>query len=265
MIRRSERSIATGAARMRRPTCCRFRPRRRPGKGAESAAAHISATSSSPIRRPRARRRPRASRSATISPTSPSMDFCICSAMTTRTTATPKRWNSLERRILARLAVPDPYAPRADRKLISPPCLIPTRRAGRLSRPALRANRAIFRCRSPRPIDAARAKASSRALRARCSAGGTARPAPTSRSCSKRPAPAKPASRRKSAPCSRTSWRCASAGSRTSWCRAPTSSPCSRTSRSANWSRCSRRPAIRGSSSTTTRSTIRSAWCTSAT
>ena len=29
--------------------------------------------------------------------------------------------------------------------------------------------------------------------------------------------------------------RCASGGSRMSWCRAPTSSPCSRTSRSANW------------------------------
>ena len=33
----------------------------------------------------------------------------------------------------------------------------------------------------------------------------------------------------------RTSWRCAGAGSRTSWCRAATSSPCSRTFRSANW------------------------------
>ena len=40
------------------------------------------------------------------------MDFCICSAMTTKTTATPQKMERLERRILARLAIPDPYAPR---------------------------------------------------------------------------------------------------------------------------------------------------------
>ena len=57
---------------------------------------------------------------------------------------------------------------------------------------------------------------------------------------------------------------CANAGSSASWCRAPTSSRCSRTSRSANWSRCSPAPGIRGSSSITTRSTIRPAWSTSA-
>src|SRR5215212_8407532 len=33
-------------------------------------------------------------------------------------------------------------------------------------------------------------------------------------------------------------WACASAGSGTSWCRVPTSLPCSRTSRWANWSVC---------------------------
>ena len=40
------------------------------------------------------------------------MDFCICSATTTRTTATREKMERLERKILKRLAVPDPYAPR---------------------------------------------------------------------------------------------------------------------------------------------------------
>ena len=47
MIRRSVRSTATGAARTRRPTCCRFRLPR--AGQAPVRAAHISATSSSPI------------------------------------------------------------------------------------------------------------------------------------------------------------------------------------------------------------------------
>ena len=84
-------------------------PAAAPGK-ARSASPYIGDIVIAYRDRPRARRSPRASRSTTISRISPSMDFCICSATTTTTTATPSKMERLERKILARLAVPDPYA-----------------------------------------------------------------------------------------------------------------------------------------------------------
>ena len=143
----------------------------------------------------RARRPPKASRSTIISRISPSMDFSICSATITTNDRERGTMERLERKILKRLAIPDPYARNLSR--IMPDDL--TRPAVRLSRPAARTSRATCRCRSP-PGATPRATASSRGSRARCSAGRTARPAPTSKWCSRRRAPAKPASRRKSAP-----------------------------------------------------------------
>jgi hypothetical protein len=54
---------------------------------------HISATSSLPIRRPRARRPRKANRSTIISRIWPFTAFCTCSVMTTRTIATRTRWS----------------------------------------------------------------------------------------------------------------------------------------------------------------------------
>ena len=84
-------------------------------------------------RPPRGRRSPKASRSTIISRILPSMDFSICWATITRTIATHRTMERLERKILARLAVPDPYAHEPE---FSASCLTPTRPAVRLSRPA---------------------------------------------------------------------------------------------------------------------------------
>ena len=77
----------------------------------------------------------------------------------------------------------------------------------------------------------------SRASCASCLVGRLRRRAPTL-NLSSRPSSPNRASRRPRPRCSRIFSACANAGSRASWCRAPTSSPCSRTSPSANWSGC---------------------------
>ena len=74
-----------------------------------------------------------------------------------------------------------------------------------------------------------------------------------------------PASRRKKPRCSRTFSACANAAIESVMVPRADIVAVQQDITSANWSRYSRSPAIRGSWSTTTRSTIRPAWCTSAT
>ena len=70
------------------------------------------------------------------------MDFSICWAMTTRTTAMREKMERLERKILKRLAVPDPYARDLNRTM--PDADAPSRPA----EPAGSIRSATFRCRS---------------------------------------------------------------------------------------------------------------------
>ena len=177
-----------------------------------------------------------ASRSRTISRIWRCMDFCICWATITRPMRRRTPWRRWRSRVLARLDVPDPYpaSAQARRGLIADPhARARSIRLARIARPGNEARNL------PVPVPPAAwcgtsaAKAGSRgslrvvfgwkagSIRADISEVLKAGAGETGFSPEERT-------------CCRTSSACASGGSRTSWCRAPTSSRCSRRSRSAN-------------------------------
>ena len=212
-----------------------------------------------------ARRRGQAVR-CIISPISRCMDFCTSSATITKSTPRPKRWKRLESEILARLGVPDPYATRdIDRWLTLTAMPDHDTSDSKSERRRSRASRATCRCRCRRRrARTARAgsRASARALfgwkhgsiRADledvldADAPGESGFSPEeSRDAQEHPGAARAPGRRRHGAARRHRRRAAGHRAR----------------RTGEGVRERRR--IRAWWSTTTRSTTRSAWCTSAT
>ena len=228
-VRRLNRPIA---ARMRRPTCCPSRSRRRRGgvptmrlsgrrrAGGRDGAARGGASA--------------ASRRRTISSISSCTACCICWAIDHETDAEAEEMERLEVDILATLGIADPYAAAGER------------------RSRLELLDALLTCHErQKPIDDQAERSRRRAL-----PGGAGRPSrrrvgwprcargsacPARRHCARCSRTRSRASRRRPRLLGRRARDAAAhpalrraRASSTSWCRAPTSSPSTRTSRSGS-------------------------------